>query len=126
MLRPRVFGAVDDPQVLGTTALDRGLNKATLAKHHEIYRLDDHALAAFRGHVFPPGYERVCGLGILETRRTEGRFEQKRRIRSAQLPQSLHVPNMRLVNMHRPFARKNMERREFDVVDTVDRPAIVP
>ena len=126
VFRPRVFRSVDDPQVLRTSALDRRLNKTTLTKNHKIRRLDNHAFSAIRCHGFPPSYERVCSLGILETRRTEGRFEQKHRIRVAQLSQSLHVPNVRLVDMHRAFARENMAWCELDVVDTVDRPAIVP
>src|SRR6185437_1514882 len=51
-----VFWSVDDPQILRTATLHGRLHKAALAAHHEINRLDYHALTAARRAFLPPAH----------------------------------------------------------------------
>src|SRR5947208_17193938 len=50
----RVFRAIDDPQVLTPTTLDRRLQQPLRTSRDEVERLDYHALPALPGQLLPP------------------------------------------------------------------------
>src|SRR5215468_3338275 len=91
--RDRVLGTVDDPQVLGATALHPRLGDATPPAGHRGDRLGHHSLPASPGDLFPPGGHGLVGTGFGEVSHdVAGRHED--RIGRRQPFCCLHVPGV--------------------------------
>ena len=118
MLGRGVLGAVDDPQVLATAALDRRLNEAPAAAGDEVQRLDHHAFAAPAGSASHQAARLGHAHGSAEIDHPIRRGEQQamdRRRHSA--GERLHVPDVVLVDVHGAFAGQQVEGRQAQIVE---------
>src|SRR5215472_6296942 len=89
----RVFGAVDDPQVLPPPALDPGLGYTAASPGDRAGRLDHHALFPAPGELLPPRGHGRLSAGVIEVRHdVPGGREQ--RVGGRQAFGGVHVPGV--------------------------------
>ena len=85
---------------------------------------DGHAFTTALGEGFPPACACGFGLGIGDVDRQMGCREEERVALARESRQRLHVPDVRLVDVHAAFAGEQMERCNPKVVDGRDRPTV--
>ena len=122
----RVFRAVDNPQILAATALQRRLHEAFRAVRHEIERLDHHSLAAFSREFFPPQRSLFHRGLVGQFDFQKWRCQDEARVGRRQPVEGVHVPPMRLVNVNSAFRGEQVEWRQPIVSQRVYWPAVAP
>src|SRR5438132_14304394 len=97
-----VLRPVDDPQIISSAHLYRGLGKPLGTLNGEALRLHDHALAAATRQLRPPrdSFRLVVRNGPID--RLERRRQQQR-VARADARKNPHVPLVVLVNTHGPL-----------------------
>ena len=120
----RIFGAVDDAEVLAAATFDRGLNRPTPAFLDEAERLDDHTFSTFFGVIGPPSNCCLLAFGVQQIHLAMLCGEKEARVRSAKRSKSLHVPKMIAVEEDVAFRGEKMKGSKFEVVERLDGPAI--
>jgi hypothetical protein len=73
MLPARIFGSVDNPQILGSSALDGRLQKPSLTVNDKVHGLYNHPFPTFCGHVLPPPDDVRGGGGVVQFHGPKGR-----------------------------------------------------
>ena len=120
-------GPVDDPQVLAAAALDAGLATSPVRRGAtNVERLDDHALAA-RGRSAPPTMRSRPLRSLVGSVDVDGAWPRRPDVGSASRQpagQQLHVPDVVGEGVDLAFAGEHLERRQPQVVDRLDRPAV--
>ena len=120
-----VSGPVDDPEVLTPPGLEGGLDEAAASEGDLVEPFYDHALAASFRQVGPPDSAGVLAflVGCVHDG-VGGPIHEL--IGRGQVGERFHVPKMGFVGVNRSVAREQVERRELDVVDALDGPAVAP
>jgi hypothetical protein len=126
VFRACVFGSVDDPKVLPPAALDGRLREVASSLLDKTERLHDHPFATRLGHRLPPRGRSGLARRVCEVDLPPWSSQKEPRIGGAQPAQRFHVPNVILVDVHAAFRRQQMERREPQIVERLDRPAVSP
>src|SRR5205823_2546695 len=119
-----VVGAVDDPQVFAATTLYGRLTQSFLAPNDEVERLDDHAFATVSGQTFPPGDSLLLADWIGYINHLEVGRQEHLWIMLANAGQCFHVPDVVLMCVDLAFGCQEVERRELQIVQRMDRPAV--
>src|SRR5260370_40994476 len=124
VLGKRVLGAVDDPQILGATALYRRLNDATPTTGNKIERFDNHPFATAASELFPPTNSLSLRNRVRHLDNPTRCGGEHRRGSGAKLLEHRHVPAMVLPGVHLALGGEQVERRHPQIVDGADLPAI--
>ena len=126
MLGQRVFGAVDDPEILTSATFDCGLQQTTRASRDERQRLDDDAFAAGSVRSIHQSVAAASLAGSARSTTRKGVVISRPSSGSDETADRVHVPRVILVGVHRAFGGHHVERRDADVAKRFDRPAVVP
>lgn len=90
----RVFGAVDDAEVLRAAALDAGLHHPSIATDDRLGWFDDHAFASNRGELGPPRHASGNAVGVVEINRAAFRMSKHPRAGCDQAVDDVEVPGV--------------------------------
>ena len=124
VLGRRVFGTVNDSEVLATTALHRGLHESLLPAHDPLEGLYDHPFTTSSRQFFPP--RDTCDLvfGFRKVDDAVRRRYEELGICRRKPRKHVHVPEVVAVRVNLPLGRKEMERGKAVVCHDTRRPTV--